>query len=509
MRLRELLPNTDIIHPELPADDDQKRIAQWVLSEGGVFDVWRVGPVKAPPIQSFAAAYTAFIDPATSPDGSEANQLAGLKALQTLRWDFLKNADIAMKTICTLDSLVQLEISGSDISTTGMKQVGKLKQIELLFLNLCKSLDDEGVSHLTELKHIYHLQLSSTPISNTGLLHLGEIPSLQRLYLNECQRISDEGIQHLVSLPRLKYLDLSGTPLTDACIPQLSQTQSLRILLIDRTKITAEGAAKLQAALPKCVVFHESLKDTPWRLPESEVPAVATAPFNAEQAKAHQEAWARYLGKPIEFDNSLELEFSLIPPGQFVMGSPENEEGRFTDENQVPVTITAPFWMSKTEVTQQIWQKVMKTTPWTGDEHVISESHNPVTNVSWNDAVEFCQKFTQLERESGKLADGLVYRLPTEAEWEYACRSGSQTAFTYGNDISQLGDYAWWGGVSGGSASNQRYAHAVALKKPNAWGLYDMHGNVFEWCEDHYALQLTGGADPIVRLEEGNRVARS
>ncbi len=509
-RLRELLPNTDIIHPELLAEDDQRRIVQWVLSEGGVVDEWKSGSVKSPPVKSFSATNIRFEDPGKSPDGGEANKLAGLNALQSLRWDFLKNADIAMETIGTLDSLVQLEINGSDISTAGMKHVGELKQIELLFLNSCKSLDDGGVSQLKDLKHIYHLQLSVTPISSSGLLHLGQIPSLQMLYLRECRGISDDGIQHLVSLSRLRYLDLSGTPLTDACIPHLSQMQSLRILFIDYTKITAEGAAKLQAALPKCVVFHESLKDTPWQLPEPEVPAEATAPFSPIQAKAHQEAWARYFGVPVEHENSFGMKFRLIPPGEFVMGSPESENGGGSnDEAQIKTAITQAFQMATTEVTQQAWQRVMGTEPWIEDTNIIQGNDYPITKISWQDALDFCQKITTRERELGLIPADWHYRLPTEAEWEYACRAGSQTAFSFGNDVSQLNDYAWFGAVSGGSAKGESYPHLVAAKKPNPWGLYDVHGNVFEWCLDAYQPKLPGGKDPLVELDGVNRVFRS
>ena len=102
----------------------------------------------------------------------------------------------------------------------------------------------------------------------------------------------------------------------------------------------------------------------------------------------------------------------------------------------------------------------------------------PVEQVSWDDAQEFCRRLTEADRKAGKLPAGVAYRLPTEAEWEYACRSGSTTKYCFGDDEGRLGDYAWYNGNSG------RKTHDVGKKKPNAWGLHDMHGNVWEWCQD-------------------------
>jgi len=174
------------------------------------------------------------------------------------------------------------------------------------------------------------------------------------------------------------------------------------------------------------------------------------------------------------------MEFVRIPAGSFYMGSPSTEEGRDEDESPAhKVRITKPFYMGKYEVTQAQWKAVMGTTvhqqrakaviPWNlkgeGPEH-------PMYYVSWEEAVKFCKKL------------GRKFRLPTEAEWEYACRAGSRTRFHYGDDpnYSELDQYAWYYGKS------DNKTHPVGQKKPNAWGLYDMHGNVKEWCSDRYAV---------------------
>jgi len=220
------------------------------------------------------------------------------------------------------------------------------------------------------------------------------------------------------------------------------------------------------------------------------------------------------------------MDFISIPAGSFTMGSPETEEDRGDDEKQVPVTITRAFELGKTVVTQQQWillmgrsyrnrdwgSEVLETTPpWgvvevddDGDEvQGTPEGDNyPAVWVSWDDATEFCAKLTALEHKSGKLSANQTYRLPTEAEWEYACRAGTTTAFSCGDAESSLGDYAWYNKNSGNEL------HEVATKKPNPWGLFDMHGNVSEWCEDWYEESLSGGDDPKGPSAGSNRVKR-
>ena len=147
----------------------------------------------------------------------------------------------------------------------------------------------------------------------------------------------------------------------------------------------------------------------------------------------------------------------------------------------------------------------MGTEPWEGEDVQVDKDF-PATYVSWNDVTAFCQRLTGLERKAGKLKADEEYRLPTEAEWEYACRAGTTTAFSFGEDESKLGEYAWC--RSNADNAGEKYAHAVGLKKPNPWGLHDMHGNVFEWCSDWYGNALPGGADPVGPGGGSDRVIR-
>jgi formylglycine-generating enzyme required for sulfatase activity len=180
---------------------------------------------------------------------------------------------------------------------------------------------------------------------------------------------------------------------------------------------------------------------------------------------------------PKKITNSLGMEFVYVKPGSFMMGSPANESGRYDDEMQHRVTLSKGFYMQTTEVTQGQWRAIMGSSP--------SKFSNcgedcPVEQVSWDDVQTFISK---LNRKKG----GNRYRLPTEAEWEYAARAGSTARFCYGDDEGRLSEYAWYSGNSGGKT------HPVAQKQPNAWGLYDMHGNVYEWCQDWYDKNYPSG----------------
>jgi formylglycine-generating enzyme required for sulfatase activity len=185
------------------------------------------------------------------------------------------------------------------------------------------------------------------------------------------------------------------------------------------------------------------------------------------------------------------MKMVLIRPGKFLMGSPDSEQDRYAREcPQHAVTISNPFYLGATEVTQAQYQAVMGTNP----SHFRGPT-NPVETVSWYDAAEFCKKLAE--------KTGQPVRLPTEAEWEYASRAGSKTRFCSGDSDDELAKYAWhWG-------NSEWKPHPVGRKKPNAWGLYDMHGNVEEWCADWYGEYPKGPAtDPSGPASGYARVVR-
>ncbi len=182
------------------------------------------------------------------------------------------------------------------------------------------------------------------------------------------------------------------------------------------------------------------------------------------------------------------MEFVRIEPGEFVMGSSVGEDGRFPDEGpQTRVRITRPFWLGKTPVTQAQWQAVMgsslaalrdrENSNW--PLHGTGPTH-PVYYVSWDEAIAFCRTLTERERSAGRLPEGYSFTLPTEAQWEYAARAGSEGRWSFGDRESELDRYSWNSRNSGGRT------HPVGQKAPNAWGLYDIHGNIWEWTRSWY-----------------------
>ncbi len=193
-------------------------------------------------------------------------------------------------------------------------------------------------------------------------------------------------------------------------------------------------------------------------------------------------------------------EYVRFEPGTFRMGSPRNEEGRFDDEDEHNVTLTRAFVIQRTEVTQSQWRAVMGTSP----SLFVGCDDCPVERVSWVDAREYCNRLSALEQREPCYQDGVLkslscggYRLPTEAEWEYAARAG-ETASRHG----PLEAVSWTAVNSSG------FTHPVGQLAPNARGLYDMLGNVWEWCEDSYDSTLTDATDPLVQNDSRFRIAR-
>ena len=207
--------------------------------------------------------------------------------------------------------------------------------------------------------------------------------------------------------------------------------------------------------------------------------------------------------QPKEITNSIGMKLMLIPKGTFMMGSPESEEGRDKDENQHEVTISKDYYLGVYEVTQAQYEKVMGKNPSYFQGAIVGNENAdlPVDRVSWEDAVEFCKKLSDLPEEKKA---GRVYRLPTEAEWEYACRVGSKTAYSFDDEEGLLPEYGWF------KRNSSNRTHTVGLLEPNAWGLYDLHGNVWEWCSDRHGEYPKGAvSDPTGPCEGSNRVIRS
>jgi formylglycine-generating enzyme required for sulfatase activity len=252
-------------------------------------------------------------------------------------------------------------------------------------------------------------------------------------------------------------------------------------------------------------------------------PPLAIAPFDAAKAKQCQKAWAKHLGVSVEETNSIGMKLALISPGEFEMGSTDEEIARLLEKgkkNREPkwyldaipteaprhrVRITKPFYLGMYQVTQGEYAQVTGMNPSAFTEKQMDgstfnpplpeqevtlraddrkkvvgadTSRHPVETVDWEEAMEFCRRLSTMPAER---AARRVYRLPTEAEWEYACRAGTTTRWYSGDDEEELADLAWFRKNAGGMT------HPVGQKYPNAWGLYDMCGNAEQWCADRFS----------------------
>jgi formylglycine-generating enzyme required for sulfatase activity len=266
------------------------------------------------------------------------------------------------------------------------------------------------------------------------------------------------------------------------CISLRDEVQKLERQIDGSVKsLQTAGLRGLVQRLLQLQPWREDLQRLLATLPAETVSLAALSalvvPFSAAVAKSTQTALSRRLGQAEEWSNDLGMKFRLIPGGTFAMGSPAGQ-GSDDEHPQHKVTISRGFSLGVHTVTQGQWQQLMGTTPWQGQSNVKIGETIAATYISWEDSVQFCQRLSA--------RDGRRYRLPTEAEWEWSCRAGTTTQYSFGDDEQQLKQYAWYGAGFFSLLFGSGSAEAVGQKSANPFGLYDMHGNVYEWCSDWY-----------------------
>jgi formylglycine-generating enzyme required for sulfatase activity len=316
---------------------------------------------------------------------------------------------------------------------------------------------------------------------------------LVRLYLVEMDNPAEAAkfVDETCDEATRKYVPAAAKPVEDAPELACAELGNWYMRLADQAAMPATKGAMLRRAqgyYQRFLVLHTATD------PDRTTVTLTQKKIEDALAKLNRAPKPKPIPATLTLDlgNDVMMRLVLIRPGTFMMGSPNSEQGREPKENpQHEVVITRPFYMGVTEVTQAQHEAVMGMNP-----SQFKGPTNPVESVSWEDVVEFCRKLSEKTRRT--------VRLPTEAEWEYACRAGSKTRFSFGDSDSVLGEYAWWGRSNSGGKT-----HPVGQKRPNAWGLYDMHGNVWEWCADRYGpYSSETSVDPQGATSGGLRVMR-
>lgn len=434
-------------------------------------------------------------------------------------------------------------------------------------LHALKSLDlersgvtDDTLSAIQEMLDLKRLLLSHTQITDKGFALLKHLPQLESISLGRTL-VTADGMRVLSQLPNLRVINFSGRMLTEETVPVLKQVPRLReffvydltdeslgriaqmenltqleILNVDNS-YTENALQQVANSLPNCKIYvHETFGPPPARVDNmlrskvaytwpQDQPTPAIAPFTAEEAKKHQEEWAKYLGVPVEKEitigkdqegKDVKLTMVLIPPGEFLMGSSDEERVSASEDAaeqgdswaihslnaespQHLARITKPFYLGKYELTQAQWQAVMDNNP----SDFPTDASRPVERVSWHDSQAFIKQLNTEQHIAG-----LRFTLPSEAQWEYACRSGTLTAWSTGASRELLGRGGWF------TANSKQITHPAGQLTPNNFGLHDMHGNVSEWCLDWFApdyYSVAPANDPAalsVALDRSHRVHR-
>lgn len=370
--------------------------------------------------------------------------------LKAIRFDFQVKLAEMIKPLRELDGKYAAHL---EKQKQGLQDAGKLKAM---------------LAVEEEIKWLKDKPVEENPSSGPSLSAFPELKHSQEIYRKQWSSVenntaSPDGRLALIQMYKKKAGDLA----------------------IEWTKAGKIDEAKL--ALAESERFAAMEKDA-----ELAAKAVQVVAFGSAQRTGSMFA-GKKAGEKME--NGIKMKLCWIPAGKFTMGSSEREPERGSNEAQVEVALTTGFWMGKYEVTQEEYEKITGSNP---SMFADMGDRAPVEQINWDEAMAFCGKLSERERKRSKLPDGWAYTLPTEAQWEYACRAGESGPYS-GGELDEVG---WYKDNSGGKT------HEVGGKKGNAWGLHDVHGNVREWCLDWMEDKLLGGSDTMGPTSGSLRVHR-
>ncbi|RLS56814.1 MAG: hypothetical protein DWH91_05750 [Planctomycetota bacterium] len=479
------MPKSVETTPSVPASDPidfaaERQAAEWVLSIGGIImirengrDQWPQGAGELP-----KAPFELIVV-----------RLAGNQQVN----------DAALACFQGCQNLTELVLNNTPVNDAGLVYFKDCKNLAILELHGTRT-SDTGLAYFQDCKQLTTLGLADTQATDAGLSYFQDCENLQVLHLRGSE-FTDAGLAHFRKCKNLTTLTLTNPPMSDIGLADLAHFPKLTSVNVKGTKVTEAGVKKLSATLPGCKIewdggVIEPTVVTGW---PAAAPLPAIAPFNAEQAQQHQAAWAKYLGVPVEYTNSIGMKFRLIPPGEFLMGSTPEEiesiiklipeswgkvwhEAVNGEHPQHRVVLKNACYVGIHEVSQGQFETITGRNPshfspkGKGADLIdgIDSSRLPVENVTWNDAVDFCDKLSAHEKTE---APELEYRLPTEAEWEYVCRAGTNTRYSNGNGLATDPQVGWFWPAGDRT-------HPGGERTPNSFGLFDMHGNVWEWVND-------------------------
>jgi formylglycine-generating enzyme required for sulfatase activity len=494
--------------------------------------------------------------------GPGLEQLKSLPQLRKLELHWVADA-AALAHLKGLTQLREIDLSSAGITDAGLEHLKELTQLQIQKIDLTSTpITDAGLAHLKGLTQLRQVDLSSTSITGAGLEHLKGLTALREVDLSNTQ-ITDAGLEHLAALPRLEGLGLANVKISDAGLAHVKALNGLKKLTFCARRVTAAGLENLKSltqleelaidGIPRDATWsHAAAKNLATIKTLRELFAYGLAASDLQKLQQELPGCGINLfqgmaggGSSCELaliTNSIGMKLAPIPAGEFMMGSGESAEHTaaffnktydkdcltaddFKQEHpQHRVRITRPFYLSMHHVTRGQFRRFVAESDYKTDaekgrkpgadglnpekgEFEFSRKYSwrdagyeetdehPVVNVSWNDAVAFCQWLTRKE--------GKTYRLPTEAEWEYACRAGMPTRYYSGDDPETLPDV---GNVADAAAKvkfpdwkwaiktsdGYVFTAPVGTFRPNAFWLYDMHGNAWQWCADWYGKDYYG-----------------